>query len=80
MQRIALAAGPSAASPDDVVTGHLLGDVRHRLVVAQREEVMLIETRTAILPNTVVGGGFAEIHLDGAHAELEQIGQLGLVP
>src|ERR1043165_6164297 len=36
MQRVTLASGPRATSPNDVVAGHFLRHVRDRLVVTQR--------------------------------------------
>ena len=47
VERIALAAGPRAARPDDVFAGDLAGDVRDGFVVAQRIEVVLVEAGAA---------------------------------
>ena len=48
MQRITLAARPSAARPDDLVTCDLFGDVGYNFIVAQWIEVVLVKAAAAI--------------------------------
>ena len=80
VNRIALAAGPGAARPDDVARRWSAGDVRDGLVVAQRIQIVFVKAGAAVGVNAVLRRGFAEIHLDGADAHLQQIGEFALIP
>ena len=80
VQRVALAAGPRAACPDDVLAADLAGYAGHGLVVAQRVQVVLVETGAPVGVHAVERRGFPEIGLDRAHAHLEQAAEVPLVP
>src|SRR5436853_6655692 len=53
MQRVALASGPGAPSPDDVVSCGLTRNVRDSFVVAQRIEIVFVESRAPRCVKTV---------------------------
>ena len=57
-----------------------LRDVGDGLVVAQRIEIVLVEAGAARGVEAVGGRGFAEVHLDRADAQLQQAGDLVLIP
>ena len=71
VERIALAAGPGAAGPDDVVAGDLFGDIGHGLVVAQRIKIVLVPTGAARGIHAVERRVLAEIDLDRADVQLQ---------
>src|SRR5919112_2149021 len=80
MQRVALAACPSTAGPDNRLPGRLAGGFCGRFVVAKRVKVMLVESALSRSVRARAGSRFTEVYLDRSHAHLEQALQLFPVP
>src|SRR5918998_2555606 len=80
VERVALAAGPGAAGVDGAVAGNFSGDLRDRLVVAQRVEVVLQEAATPRVVYPRQGSRLAEVRREDTDPHLQEVRQLPLVP
>src|SRR6185369_3838686 len=80
MQRITLTAGPRAAGPNHVVASNFFRDLSHCLVVAQRIKIVLVPATQARSVLARQWRAFTKVDLDRAHAKLQQITQLILIP
>ena len=81
VEGIPLRASPSRTRPDDAVTRILaLYSLPKRLVVAQRIEVVLIESALAAMIETIVRCCLAEVALDGRDTLFQQACNLRLIP
>ena len=58
----------------------LLDDVGHGFVVAQRVEVVFVQSATAVGIDGIQRGTFAEVYFDGAYTHFNQIAELLLIP
>ena len=58
----------------------LLDDVGHGFVVAQRVEVVFVQSATAVGIDGIQRGTFAEVYFDGAYTHFNQIAEFFLIP
>ena len=58
----------------------LLDDVGHGFVVAQRVEVVFVQSATAVGIDGIQWGTFAEVYFDGTYTHFNQIAELLLIP
>ena len=71
MKWVALASGPGASGPDDVLACGLACDVCDRFVVAQWIKVVLVESCAPRSVKTIARSALTEVNLDGTDAHLE---------
>ena len=81
MESITLRSCPSTSRPDDTLTRMIaLNDLPKGLIIAQRIEVVLIESTLATMVEAVIGSSLAKVAFDGRDALFHQALNLLLIP